>query len=157
MLLRARGYLLLLCAQLQVEEHITIMMVVKPNSWKRHIKYLQLGFPIPAVISNKGTHHNATNLIHLHIPLRLALRYIFSAHVKNKQNGKPPLVFYQIYFSVIEKKYKVGEKGCTQKWSIYSKLNTIDSHHHCEEWLSIICPLISSILEWNKSLGRRSG
>lgn len=90
------------------------------------------------VISNEGTHHIATKLNHLHIPLRLALRQILSPHAKetNKTQQKTQSAFYQIYFFLAEKKIKVG-KGVVHRNKaylfLYSKLSTVYSQHQCEE------------------------
>ena len=44
------------------------------KSLEETYKISSASFLIPVVMSNKGTHHIATNLIHLHMPVRPALR-----------------------------------------------------------------------------------
>lgn len=85
-LLRDGSYLLLLCAQLQVVEDITTMAACEAKYLEKANKMSLGGFSNFCGEINERTHHIATNLIHLQIPVRLALRQNLSSHAKTKQN-----------------------------------------------------------------------
>ena len=111
LLLMDGGYLLLQCAQLWVAEENQYDSVWSQIVGK-DIKYFQPGFLIPVVTSNEGTHHIATNFIHLHIPLRLALISILSSQMKktNQPKKKNSSTLFSINFIFLEEeKVKVGK------------------------------------------------